>query len=57
LSCIARVVDVLLGPGAAAPKKLHAGMSLVILGVQLSMSAGGFQFCPEETKVYCLVAM
>ena len=29
LSCIARVADALLGPGAAAPNKLHTGMSLV----------------------------
>ena len=57
LSCIARVLDVLLGAGAAAPNKLHTGMSLVILGVRLSMSAGGFQFCPEERKVHCLVTM
>ena len=57
LECVAQVLDVLLGKGAAAPNKLQCGPSLVILGVQLSMSERGFQFCPAEQKVCVCVCI
>ena len=54
LWCVAQVIDILLGKGAAAPSKLECGPSLVILGVSITMSSDGFTFCPAASKVLLL---
>ena len=33
LQCLVRLIKVLLGPSAVAPKKIECGISLVVLGV------------------------
>ena len=51
LKIVAEVIDLLLGSGAAAPAKLLCGLSLVVLGVNISIAERGFTFCPAEVKV------
>lgn len=51
LKIVAGVIDLLLGSGAAAPAKLLCGLSLVVLGVNISIAGHGFTFCPAEVKV------
>ena len=46
----ARLVDVLLGPGAAAPHKLEVGNPIVILGVETSISASEVTFKVNPAK-------
>ena len=50
LKCLARLINLILGPGAAAPKKLQCGASLVVLGVEITLSSKGFQFRPAAAK-------
>jgi hypothetical protein len=41
LSCLARLIRILLGPSAVADKKLECGHELIVLGVSvLSLSKG-----------------
>ena len=51
LSCFARIVTCLLGKGSVAEDKLESGESLCVLGVQVAMSAAGFNLRPAQTKV------
>ena len=51
-SCVKRLVDILLGKGAAAINKLVHGPTLVILGVRVALSQRGFTFCPAEEKAW-----
>ena len=46
----ARLVDLLLGPGAAAPHKLEVGNPIVTLGVETSISASGVTFKVNPAK-------
>ena len=48
--CVGRLVDVLLGPGAAAPHKLEVGNPLVTLGVETGISESGITFKVNPTK-------
>ena len=46
-----RLVDLLLGHGAAAPRKLECANPLAVLGVQTSIDATGVSFRPNPAKV------
>ena len=43
-------MDVLLGPGAAAPHKLEVGNPIVTLGVETSIGASGVTFKVSPAK-------
>ena len=46
-----RLVDILLGAGAAAPHKLECANPLTVLGVQTKVDAAGVTFKPNPAKV------
>lgn len=50
MQIFARLVDLLLGEGACAPKKLECGNPLTVLGVQVELNLAGvvFTFSPEK---------
>ena len=48
--CLARLIDVLLGAGAASLKKLEWGASLCILGIEFEFAEHGFRCRPSKTK-------
>ena len=48
--CMARMIDAILGSGAAAPKKLLWGMDLCVLGIDFALSEKGFQCRPAKGK-------
>ena len=43
-------MDLLLGPGAAAPQKLETGNPLVVLGVQCTVAESGVTFATNPAK-------
>ena len=49
--CMARMIDAILGCGAAAPNKLIWGRSLCVLGIEFCLSEQGFQCRPAQGKV------
>ena len=51
MQCFARLVRVLLGQSALAEKKLECGLSLCILGVDVSLSSFGVTCRPAKDKV------
>ena len=48
--CMARMVDAILGCGAAAPKKLVWGLELSVLGIDFTLSEHGFHCRPAKEK-------
>ena len=49
--CLCRFVDLVMGKGACAPKKLERGKPLTVLGVQAEVVAGVvFSPSPAKTK-------
>ena len=48
--CLARLIDVLLGAGAASLKKLEWGASLCILGIEFEFAEHGFRCRPSKAK-------
>ena len=55
LSCVARLVRLLLGPSSIANAKLEAAPELVVLGVYLIPSRRGLECWPSAEKVAALV--
>jgi hypothetical protein len=51
VSCMARLIRVLLGPTAVADQKLAFGARLDVLGVDIKMSKRGYKCCPTKRKV------
>ena len=51
LNCFARVVRALLGATAVAAHKMECGMALVVLGVQLTLYADGYECRPSREKM------
>ena len=54
---MARLIRILLGPDAVSDEKTAAEPSLCILGVDLEISAKGFQCKPSVKKVPSWIAM
>ena len=48
--CMARLVDAILGAGAAAPQKLMWGRELCILGIDVRPATSGFHCRPASDK-------
>ena len=46
-----RLVTLCLGPGSVSAKKLECGNPLVILGLNVHLTASGITFWPEASKV------
>lgn len=46
-----RFVDLVMGAGACAPKKLESGNPLVVLGVQAEVNLAGVVFTPSPAKI------
>ena len=57
LQCFARLVRILLGPGAIAEGKLECGAELVILGVCIRLSDKGYRCQPSADKVWRWIAI
>ena len=51
MQCLARLVRLLLGATAIADRKLECGASLVVLGVQITLSPQGAAMMPDKAKV------
>ena len=49
--CMARMIDAIVGCGAAAPKKLLWGLDPCVLGIDFALSDRGFQCRPAKEKV------
>ena len=53
-----RVIRVLLGASALAARKIEWGMSLVVLGVSITMHKAGYECRPSREKMEkCIVVM
>ena len=50
IACFARLVRVILGPGAVAEEKVDSGVSLVILGIDITIAEGGISYRPDAAK-------
>ena len=50
MQCFVRLLRLLLGPDAVSDDKTEWGLTLCILGVDISMSERGFQFRPSREK-------
>ena len=50
--CPMRLVDCLLGPGAAAPDKLCHGNPLTVLGVDITVDSYGMTCRPDAKKAF-----
>ena len=48
---LGRFVDLVMGAGACAPKKLESGNPLVVLGVQAEVNLAGIVFTPSPAKI------
>ena len=48
--CLCRFVDLVMGKGACAPKKLECGNPLTVLGVQAEVNLAGVVFSPSPLK-------
>ena len=53
----AKLVDLVLGTGACAPKKLECGNPLTVLGVQAEINFAGVVFTPSPAKAAELVEL
>ena len=51
MQCLAKLVRILLGASAIADRKLECGFSLVVLGVQISLSTACAAMMPDQSKV------
>ena len=48
--CLARLIDVLLGDGAASLKKVECGARLCILGIEFEFAEHGFRCRPQKPR-------
>ena len=51
MSCVVRLVRVLLGPTSVSEKKVSCGMPLEVLGIVVQADCEGIMFWPSEAKV------
>ena len=51
MQSFAKLVEILLGPGAVAPTKVEHGSTLCILGVDVRPRARGFSVAPSRDKI------